>query len=545
MTAPASQTPSLYTNERPTVYADRVGRWYAATVTRGHKQSLGQYLTPVDVATFMSRLCTLTERRHLRVLDPGAGAGVLACALCETLAVSSIRPAALEVVAYEVDPVLAGHLETCLAYIREWLAVRGITLQFTVYRADFVMTHAAALDETPRLLPLPPSEPALFDVVISNPPYLKIPKSDPRARAAAAVVHGQPNLYALFMAVSAALLKPGGELIVISPRSYAAGPYFRRFRERFFGVMRPEVIHLFGSRREAFSRDEVLQENIVLRARRADGWAERLGPETAQISFSAGSRNLAQAQRRDVPLREILDWNSRDKVLRIPVDATDDRTARLVHSWPGNLHAYGLEISTGPVVPFRAVSWLAQHGQVPETHAPLLWMQNVQAMRVVWPTKARGKPQYVQIGPAATPLLVADKNYVLLRRFSAKEQQRRLTSAPLLAGSLGSPYIGLENHLNYIHRPGGSLTEAEAYGLAVLLNSRLLDTYFRIFNGNTQVSATELRATPLPPLEAIVEIGRRALALPNSDETINSLIAATFELDDPELAMEALVDGED
>jgi hypothetical protein len=35
-------------------------------------------------------------------------------------------------------------------------------------------------------------------------------------------------------------------------------------------------------------------------------------------------------------------------------------------------------------------------------------------------------------------------------------------------------------------------------------------TYFRVVNGNTQVSATELRAMPLPPLKLIVEIGRRA-----------------------------------
>jgi adenine-specific DNA-methyltransferase len=145
-------------------------------------------------------------------------------------------------------------------------------------------------------------------------------------------------------------------------------------------------------------------------------------------------------------------------------------------------------------------------------------------MRVEWPTKARGKRQYIVTNAASTPLLVADRNYVLLRRFSAKEQARRLTAAPLLAGRLNSPFIGLENHLNYIHRPGGVLTEEEAYGLAVLFNSALLDRYFRTYNGNTQVSATELRAMPLPPLEVIVEIGRRAMSLHASNEIIDALI---------------------
>ena len=509
------RVPLPTTGERPAVYADRVGQWHAATASGSHRQRLGQYLTPVDVAMFMARLYTPTDVHCLRVLDPGAGAGILSCALVEVLATSPGKPETIELEAYEVAPDLATCLLTCLAYARQWSQTFGITLQFEVHTEDFVLAHAEALDDTPRLFSTRPDASVPFDVVISNPPYCKIPKSDPRAQAAATVVHGQPNLYALFMAVSAALLKPGGELIVISPRSYAAGPYFRRFREHFFAAMRPEAIHLFDSRRDAFGRDQVLQENVVLRARRMDGWPLRTNRETVQVSSSAGAHDLAQARQREVMLAEILEWTSQDKVLRIPVDDTDDATARIVRSWSGGLHACGLEISTGPVVPFRATLLLDQRGQVPGVHAPLLWMQNVQSMRVTWPAEARGKPQYIKVHPEAMPLLVADRNYVLLRRFSAKEQHRRLTAAPLLAGALGSPFIGLENHLNYIHRPGGSLSEAEAYGLAMLLNSRLLDAYFRTFSGNTQVSATELRAMPLPPLEIIVEIGQRALALPD------------------------------
>ena len=67
--------------------------------------------------------------------------------------------------------------------------------------------------------------------------------------------------------------------------------------------------------------------------------------------------------------------------------------------------------------------------------------------------------------------------------------------------------------MNYIYRPKGKLSKTLTLGLSALLNSSLLDSYFRISNGNTQVSATEIRAMPLPPLEVIEEIGNGVNAL--------------------------------
>jgi adenine-specific DNA-methyltransferase len=94
---------------------------------------------------------------------------------------------------------------------------------------------------------------------------------------------------------------------------------------------------------------------------------------------------------------------------------------------------------------------------------------------------------------------VPNKNYVLLRRFSTKEDVRRIVAAPILQDQFKSDVIGIENHLNYIYHRVGTLSEDEAFGLAAILNCSLIDTYFRTFNGNTQVSATELRQMPLPP----------------------------------------------
>jgi adenine-specific DNA-methyltransferase len=183
-----------------------------------------------------------------------------------------------------------------------------------------------------------------------------------------------------------------------------------------------------------------------------------------------------------------------------------------------------MNISTGPVVPFRAAELLHEAGMPLQGYVPLIWMNHVHAMRVSFPNGIQ-KPQYIRRTAGENSLLLPSRNYVLLRRFSAKEEPRRLVAAPWLKRDSSSRFLGIENHLNYIHRPGGELNEDEAYGLAAILNSRLLDTYFRVSSGNTQVSATELRAMPLPPRDKIMLIGRRAKMLNSAGDGLEEIVA--------------------
>jgi adenine-specific DNA-methyltransferase len=479
-------------DELPADYAHRIGQWFLSW--KKADKSLGQFFTPVEVARFMaSQLPSQTSR--VRVLDAGAGFGVLSCALLEFIDCD------IELHAYEIDPDVAFYLDACLAYAQRWSQTQGRQLRYTVLCEDFVLAQADALYWST-------SNP--FDIVVSNPPYLKLSKSDARARAAERVVHGQPNLYALFMAVGAALLREGGCVLYITPRSYSAGAYFSRFRDYFFAYMRPRVLHVFESRREVF--DAVLQESLILLAQRSSQSSD------VYLSSSAGIQDLGRAQHRIKPMGEILDS---DNVLHLPLTDHDDAIVKLVQSWSGNLREYGLEISTGPVVPFRATPLITDSGAVPTTHAPLLWMQNIQAMRCIFPARRQG--QYLRL-EGADKLLLPNQNYVLLRRFSAKEERRRLVAAPYF-GELDGAFIGIENHLNYIYRPNGQLTDEETLGLARLLNSSLLDTYFRVFSGNTQVNATELRKLPLPPLVTIIELGCLAA---DSDTGMDALVNAVL-----------------
>ena len=524
--------PLLTENTTPVEYAAALGSAYLAFAEHDLRKTGGHYQTPASIARFMADSVSYSEP-HLRVLDPGSGVGILSAAVCEA---ASEREAVqdLHVDAYETDPLLANLTHLVLDFSREWLVQRGVVLTFDVKREDFVLAYAPTIEAVSKATGCVRSLDApgfRYDIVISNPPYFKIGKNDPRAVAGAFVVHGQPNIYALFMSISAELLSGTGSLVFIVPRSFASGLYFRRFREVFFQRVTPTAIHLFESRKDVFKNQTVLQENLVITARsRTEG--ETLNGGKVAVSHSKAANDLARRQRFLVSVNSVLDLASVHKELCIPVCAEDMELAQAVRSWPNTLHSLGLDISTGPVVPFRAARFLAQ-AVSGLSAAPLLWMHHVQPMRVEWPSPGTDKPQWISETTESMRLLVRDENYVLLRRFSAKEEKHRLVAAPLVRGCLNAGMVGLENHLNYIRGVSRDLDEELAYGLAALLNSTFLDRYFRLSNGNTQVSATELRAMPLPDERDIRTIGAEVQARLNAGaglSELDALAARTLDL---------------
>ena len=500
----------------PSSYADALGREYSGRKSDTERKALGIFFTPESVAEFMAGLVKVTGKK-VRLLDPAAGVGILICAVVEAL-VKNSEVREIEIVAHEIDDALAEGLKLTLGVLEKFAATQNRLVTFEIKRGDFILSECISLE---MLSSIEPRE--KFDLVIGNPPYLKIGKKDPRAAAASSVVHGQPNIYGLFMAVSAALLKNGGQFVFITPRSFASGPYFAKFRSWFFERIRPSLVHVFDSRRDAFGRDEVLQENVIFVGERDDLWKSEKADAVMTISVCHGASDLKRRREVIKPVAQML--AGADEILRIPASFEEENALSRVELWTGSLAEYGMKISTGPVVAFRAKELLRSE---PGNTVPLLWLNHVFPMDVHWPNGVK-KPQYIDAAAANRKLLLPNKNYVVMRRFSAKEDARRLMAAPLIADSIDAEMVGLENHLNYIYRPKGGLTKAEAWGLSSLFSSSLLDAYFRGVNGNTQVSATELRTMPLPPLEMLVRLGEMVQDRKISTEELDLIVESVLE----------------
>lgn len=509
-------------NELPSHFADRLGVLYTSLVTQQHKKENGQFFTPIEIASFMGSLSKF-ERDFVRILDPGCGTVILSCTLIEHLANSNKSLKSIELVCYETDLELIPYSKQALNYLKEWGEKMGILIKVTLHEEDFILHNAKCFKGTGDLFPKPIEE---FDIVISNPPYFKLSKDDKRAIAGKIIINGHPNIYAIFMAMSAKMLKTNGELIYITPRSFAAGEYFKIFREYFFKLIDLDRAHLFVSRKDTFSRDKVLQETVIIK-----GTKRNQPISLVVISSSSGLKDLNIPFIKTFLKKDILDINSTEKILYLPTSDSDESVQEVFKNWKGNLSKYNIKISTGPVVGFRAWDYISEsYTNGAEKMAPLFWLHNVKQMVLEWPIFKPNKGQYIIIEDKTLPLLIPNKNYIFLRRFSSKDDKNRLIAAPYFCNFINADYIGVENKVNYIYRYKGNLDRNEVVGLCSLLNSNLFDTYFRIFNGNVNVSATELREIPLPELEIIREIGN-TIILSNdfSAENANRVVNEYFE----------------
>jgi adenine-specific DNA-methyltransferase len=160
---------------------------------------------------------------------------------------------------------------------------------------------------------------------------------------------------------------------------------------------------------------------------------------------------------------------------------------------------------------------------------PLIYPAHFSNGAIAWPKSSARKPNAILNVQATARSLVPDGNYVLVKRFTAKEERRRIVAVTLQSKSLGSERIGLENHLNYFHQDGNGLPLEVARGLSLFLNSSAVDAYFRRFSGHTQVNATDLRNMRYPSRESLGKAGRRVGAKDFGDQSwIDQLTAAYF-----------------
>ncbi len=441
---------------------------------RGVRSELGQFTTPSEAARTMAELVDFGPA--LKVVDPGAGAGALMLALVA----SSIKSGAVEELSVdlvETDPRALALLEAATKAAHLAAEACGVKLTTRIVDQNFCDGYGWEGGSQ-------------CDAVIVNPPYMKLGSSDP-CRIVVAERHGVdcPNLYAAFLTTAMERLRPGGQLVAITPRSFANGLYFSDFRRYLTDKASFGHVVLFDRRDRVFGSSSVLQETLIFSMHKS---APELG---SCVRVETRLDHISEPlEIHEVPHCNVVQPDDPDRCINLPSSPDVLRAAEQISALPTDLQSLGLTVSTGPIVDFRCRDYLTAAQTAGSV--PLIYPANLRQDRVQWPIEAR-KPQGFVASPQTRRWLFPNGFYVVVKRFTAKEEKRRVVAC-VHDPVDGYDQVTFENHVNVIHRDHGPLQRSEAESLADFLNSDLVDTYFRMFSGSTQVNATDLRRLRFP-----------------------------------------------
>jgi adenine-specific DNA-methyltransferase len=474
------------------------------------KSELGQFFTPSPIASYMASLFAKMSG-NIRLLDPGCGPGSLFTAFAGE-ALKRGQPSSIHVDAFDIENTLAPYLSESLNICAEAGNSQGVKFSCDVHLDDFILSNSSENIE------------GTYTHCILNPPYKKISSSSAHRKALRKAGIETVNLYTGFLALAIKLLKQGGEIVAIIPRSFTNGPYYLPFRKLLLSETSIKHIHIFGRRDHAFSDDDVLQENIIIHCIKGAPQKEVVVTSSTNADFhidpESKSITATDLTTRRLDFSEVVVPNDPQQFIHLTSSAYEQAIVNRLRVFTASLPDIGVEVSTGPVVDFRAKKDLRQ--QPGSGSVPLLYPVHLKRT-VDWPVDSK-KPNAIAISPTSRPQLWENKGWwVITRRFSSKDEKRRIV-ATLYDSSAPGEFIGYENKLNVFHATKRGFSESLAKGLFVYLNSSLVDKYYRLFGGHTQVNATDLRGLHYPPKDSLERIGLSLRDPSASQQEIDALL---------------------
>ncbi len=483
---------------------DTVRKAVRLNIDLGRKSELGQFMTSSTVARFMASLFSPSTLHTSHLLDAGAGIGSLFCAFLDRVTSGSLPFKHVQVSAFEIDMNLRKHLSQNLTNYQGVLA-----LDVSVSPDDFIEAAVKLIQK----------KEMRYTHAILNPPYKKISSASQHRSLLRQVGIETVNLYSAFVALSIELMAIGGEIVAIIPRSFCNGPYYRPFRDLIFSKTAIKRIHLFESRNRAFKDDDVLQENIIIVLER--------GAKQGEVMVSTSTDESCRDMEAYLyPFDRIVLSDDPERFIHVPTtpDHNQIEFSPFVRS---SLSDLALTVSTGPVVDFRLKEHLRP---MPDSGTvPLLYPCHFAGQSILWPKLEAKKPNAIELNDETRKWLYPNGCYVVVRRFSSKEEKRRIVASVVYPQDFETPLLAFENHLNVFHCGKKGLHESLARGLSVFLNSTAVDDQFRRFSGHTQVNATDLRLLKYPTREVLIRLALWAknqtiLTQEKIDQQIESIV---------------------
>ena len=413
---------------------------YIENMPKKERKKYGQFFTSMETARFMASLYECPAGKScIKVLDAGAGSGILSCAFIEWVEQFDYI-SEIDLVCYENDENVLEILKENLEYCKEKSTKR---IKYDIKTENYITSQYLDFNSMIGGNTTPPK----FDYVIGNPPYMKISKNAPEATAMPEVCYGAPNMYFIFAAMGLFNLKDNGEMVYIIPRSWTSGAYFKRFRQYFLTQGKLEHIHLFVSRSKVFDKEDVLQETIIIKVRKTNK-----NPEKVKITSSKSNKDFDEITSLTVPYSVVV--SGEDYYVYLVTNNEEVDVLERLHRFNCTLPDIGVKMKTGLTVDFRNRDILRDDEE--DGAIPLFYSQHIKRGTVEFPIQK--EHEYVVTDQRG--LMQDNKNYLFVKRFTAKEEPRRLQCGIYLAKNYPQyEKISTQNKINFIDGLLGEMSE--------------------------------------------------------------------------------------
>jgi hypothetical protein len=341
---------------------------------------------------------------------------------------------------------------------------------------------------------------------------------------------GRINIYQLFFGCGTSLLSPKGILTFIHPKTLLTDAYLSATRKFLLNEFSSFTITNIVSRTDTFSA--VIQAVIVSQ------W---------QKGADIPCRVLEVKTKNDLKEKDFLSLSKKDIV--------NERGALLV---AGKKEIYDIVKKCNKVKCVRlrfvtgSTEWnkVADHlsGEKHKESKRLIYAENIQRFTFA-ESKKRINATYISKN-AKVPTL--SQAAIFVQRTTATEQPYRIIATIIDPATFDVPLVP-ENHTNVFVCNVPLVSENntnvftckdmdKAYYILGILNSRLMDFYFRLHNSNTHVSSRELNQLPVIDATAkdrfrLVDLVTRRLRGELVDDKIDALVYELYGLTKKEIAL--------
>lgn len=450
-----------------------------ASLTPNERKAYGAYLTPAPLARQITNMCMTTPSKVM-LGDHGAGSGFLSCLTAEKMISAANRPEEVNIGAFEVQAKLHKAIRQSLSIVSEHAAANGVDFtaqlegDFLVGLEDMVRGRKRELTHS-----------------VLNPPYFKIgPKHPANVTLSNALGFTVPNVYALFIVATLMMLKEGGEMVALIPRSFASGIYYKPFRK--FLMEHANLTHIvrFSSRSNLFKEDNVLQENCVIRCIAGQEQQELVQldfwetPESGRVNTMTASADLILSTER----------------FAMPGTGDEMSALRTVSAMGSSFDKAGYTIATGRCIIHKVSDYLAYEHTTevaPHIHAKMFKSGGA----VDFASRAYRGPAGVSICRETDAFLNDARRYLLIKRVSPNDGKNQRVASTLIDGSkFHQSKIAISNGLQAVSSGGGG-DNAQVNHLAALqeyLTSPQVQDYIRAVNGTTQINKADLLSMGIP-----------------------------------------------